>query len=94
MKRVIRSAPPAPAGSWEDPALASRYKRAMVLKEEIGLTNEERYDLARLIPGVDKDDGGSWKDLNEKQLHDLITMLEGFIFISYLKSQRPGLVEW
>jgi hypothetical protein len=44
---------------------------------QLGLTKEERYELAQLLPGVDKDDGGSWKDLNPKQLHDLITMMEG-----------------
>lgn len=62
-----------------------RYRKAMVLKEELGLTDDERHELAQLLPGVDKDDGGSWKDLNPKQLHDLITMMEGFIYISYMR---------
>jgi hypothetical protein len=77
---------PKPAGSWEDPALMSRYRRAMVLKDSIGLKDEQRYELAQLIPGVDKDDGGSWKELDERQLHDLITMLEGYVYITFLKS--------
>lgn len=65
-----------------------RYRKAMVLKEELGLTDEERYELAQLLPGVDKDDGGSWKDLNPKQLHDLITMMEGWIVIQHIFIQR------
>ena len=65
-----------------------RYRKAMALKDELGLTDDERHELAQLLPGVDKDDGGSWKDLNPKQLHDLITMMEGFAFITYLRMQR------
>jgi hypothetical protein len=65
-----------------------RFKRAMVLKDDLHLTDEERHDLAQMVMGVDKDDGGSWKELNPKQLHDLITMMEGFIYISFLMSQR------
>jgi hypothetical protein len=70
-----------------DPRM-NRYKKAMALKEELGFTKEERYELARMIPGVDKDDGGSWKELDSDQLHDLITMMEGYIWISYMMMQR------
>lgn len=84
--RVIRRSAPKPAGSWEDPELKHYYKKAMKIKEDLGLTDEQRYELAQLIIGVDKDDGGSWKALDKRQLHDLITMMEGFIYISYLKS--------
>lgn len=66
----------------------NRYRKAMVLKEELGLTNDERYELALMLPKVDKDDGGSWKELDEDQLHDLITMMEGYIWISYMLMQR------
>jgi hypothetical protein len=65
-----------------------RFLKAMALKESIHLTDEERHELAQLLIGVDKDDGGSWKDLDPKQLHDLITMMEGHIYISYLELQR------
>jgi hypothetical protein len=65
-----------------------RFKKAMALKEDLGLTKEERHELAQLLPGVDKDDGGSWKDLNPKQLHDLITMMEGYVYITHLLSDR------
>lgn len=69
-------------------ALMNRYRKAMVLKDELGLTNEERYELALMLPTVDKDDGGSWKELDVDQLHDLITMMEGYIWISYMMMQR------
>ena len=67
---------------------SNRYRKAMVLKEELGLSNEERHELALMLPRVDKDDGGSWKELDEDQLHDLITMMEGYIWISYMMMQR------
>lgn len=65
-----------------------RFKKAMALKEQLGLTPDERHSLAQILPGVDKDDGGSWKDLDPKQLHDLITMMEGYVYITYLLMQR------
>jgi hypothetical protein len=68
----------------------NRYRKAMVLKEELGLTTEERHELALMLPRVDKDDGGSWKELDNDQLHDLITMMEGYIWISYMMMQREG----
>lgn len=68
---------------------AVRYRKAMVLKEELGLSKEERYSLAQMLPSVDKDYGGSWKELDSEQLHDLITMMEGFIWITHLMMQRP-----
>lgn len=64
-----------------------RYRKAMVLKEQIGLTDEMRHDLAQLLIGVDKDSGGSWKALNPRQLHDLLTMMEGYAYITYLRMQ-------
>ena len=65
-----------------------RYRRAMVLKEELKLTNEERYELALMLPRVDKDGTGSWKELDSDQLHDLLCMLEGYIYITYMMGQR------
>jgi hypothetical protein len=37
-----------------------------------------------MLPQVDKDNGGSWKALNPMQLHDLITMMEGWVFINHM----------
>ena len=66
----------------------NRYRKAMALKEQLGLSNEERYELAQMLPRVDKDSGGSWKELDSDQLHDLITMMEGYIWITYSIMQR------
>ena len=66
----------------------SRYRKAMALKESLRLSQEERYSLAQMLPSVDKDYGGSWRELNEEQLHDLITMMEGYVWISYMMMQR------
>ena len=66
----------------------NRYRKAMALKEQLGLTTEERHELALMLPRVDKDDGGSWKELDGDQLHDLITMMEGYIWITHLMMQR------
>lgn len=65
-----------------------RYRKAMALKEDLSLTKEERYSLAQMLPGVDKDYGGSWKELDSDQLHDLITMMEGYIWITHMMMQR------
>ena len=65
-----------------------RFHKAMSLKDTLGLTDDERYELAQMIPGVDKDDGGSWKELNPKQLGVLLNYMEGYLFISELFSQR------
>lgn len=69
-------------------ARTRRYRKAMALKESLGLTQEERYSLAQMLPTVDKDYGGSWKELDNDQLHDLITMMEGYIWITYMMMQR------
>lgn len=69
-------------------ARTNRYRKAMAMKDQLGLTKEERYELALMLPRVDKDDGGSWKELDSDQLHDLITMMEGYIWISYMMMQR------
>ena len=69
-------------------ARTNRYRKAMALKEQLGLTDDERHELAQMLPRVDKDDGGSWKELDSDQLHDLITMMEGYIWISYMMMQR------
>lgn len=69
-----------------------RFLKAMALKSQIGLTDDERHSLAQMLPGVDKDSGGSWKELNPKQLHDLICMLDGYLLIRELISQRPPVI--
>jgi len=95
--RVIKR----PHSTWEIPhikekddeikkaARDKRLKKAMQLsKHDVVLSQEERYSLAQMIPGIDKDDGGSWAELTAHQLDALIWMLEGYIWITYMKSIR------
>lgn len=65
-----------------------KFLKAMAMKEAIGLSDEDRYSLAQMLPGIDKDYGGSWKTLDQDQLHDLITMMEGFIWISFMMQNQ------
>ena len=70
----------------------ARFKRAMTIAKEIGLTNDQRHQLAQMIPTTDQYFDGSWKQLDEAQLSDLIWMLDGFIYIRHLASLRPPTV--
>lgn len=65
-----------------------RFKKAMALKEDLGLTDEERYSLAQMLPATSSEFTGSWKELDQDQLHDLITMMEGYIWITHLMLER------
>ncbi len=91
MSRVIQrrstwEAPPLPAEP-DEATKGRKFRRAMAVAEELGMTDEMRYSLAQMIPGVDKEDGGSWKVLTDKQLHDLLTMLDGYIWLTHLFAQ-------
>lgn len=82
-KRSTWEAPPLTA-DYSDARCRSMFLRAMAFADDIGLDDDKRHALAQMIPGVDKDGDGSWKNLNGKQLHDLNCMLDGFIWITYL----------
>lgn len=71
--------------AWE-----KRFRKAMSLAkhEGIALDDFERHELALMVPGVDRDGEGSWRDLTIKQLDSLITMLEGYAYIRFLIEQR------
>ena len=69
-------------GKW-----VRQYHKAMALKEHLQLDDDERYELAMLLPSVEDDFDGSWRSLDSDQLHDLITMMEGYVFINFLYSQ-------
>ena len=68
---------------------SARFKRAMIVAREIGLTKDERHELAQLIPTTDRDFDGSWKRLTEDELEELISLMEGYIYIRYLALMRP-----
>ena len=95
MYRVVRGVPvtpPVPEEPEQDDPVEqkrqNRLRKAFATATDLGFTVEMRHELAQMLPSVDKDDGGSWKELNPMQLHDLITMMEGYIFISHLKGER------
>jgi hypothetical protein len=70
------------------PEQSQRIKRAHVYAMELGLTDEQRYALARMLPGVDPDGPGSWKNLTSEQEHDLLTMIEGGIYLIAMRIQE------
>lgn len=77
------------ANEVEEERRSKRFRKAMALNDDhFHFTKEERYELARMLVGVDTETGGSWKELNSKQLHDLITMMEGYAFINWMLSSR------
>jgi hypothetical protein len=60
-------------------------RKAFALADHVGLTKSERHELASLI-GFST--SGSWKELSIQQLHDLMTMLEGFAFVTFIINSR------
>lgn len=78
---------PSPADEARKSAM---FKRAMMYADQLGLTDEMRYDLAGMIPTFKDGDDTSWKSLNEKQLHDLLCMLDGYVYITFLKENESG----
>lgn len=91
--RGVPAIPAPPAESVQDDIVEqkrqTRLRKAFATATDLGLTKSERHELAQMLSSVDKDDGGSWKDLNPVQLHDLITMMEGHILIKHLFDERP-----
>lgn len=76
----------------EQQKMERMFRLAMALKDEIGLTeddmgltDEERYELADTIPGVQDP---SWKKLNYDQLHTLLNYMEGFKYILEILARR------
>ena len=65
-----------------------RFRKAMALKDQIGLSREERYSLAQMLHNVSSEFDGSWQDLDAAQLHELITMMEGYALITFILSER------
>lgn len=59
--------------------------KAFALADHVGLTKDERHELASMIGFSES---GSWKELDLKQLHDIMMMLEGFAFINFIINSR------
>lgn len=61
-------------------------RKAFMLSAEIGLTREERHELATIIL---RRDVSTWGELNEIQFGRILDALEGYEKISHLLSLRP-----
>jgi hypothetical protein len=65
-------------------ARGKRLRKAFVLAGEIGLTDDERYELSAFFLGEDS----SWKNLNSVQLDRILDMMDGYVIISHLVNNR------
>ena len=63
----------------------NRRIKMMALARHIGLTRDERMELARYAL---RRDISSWKDLTDEQVNRMLDQLEGFELISYLLEIR------
>jgi hypothetical protein len=63
-------------------------KKAYTIAKQIGLTDEDRRDLALMVPGVDPDTGGSWKALSDYEFARIVDMLEGYLLVAHLLHTR------
>lgn len=92
-RRIIRGAPvPVVNISQGDDLVEqkrqNRLRKAFATATDIGLTRPERHELAQMLSTVDKDSGGSWQQLNPIQLHELINLMEGYIYVKHILDSR------
>jgi hypothetical protein len=88
MRNIVRGPLPEDSENIIEEKRQNRLRKAFSMATDIGLNDDERYELAQMLPSVDKDSKGSWKNLDPKQLHDLITMMEGFAYIGHILDSR------
>jgi hypothetical protein len=74
-----------PDRNGEDGSPEARRKKLMMVAREIGLTREERMELASYIL---RRDVRTWKSLDEVQVLRLLDALEGFELLSQLLALR------
>ena len=63
-----------------------RRRKLFVYADEIGLTRDERIELAEIIL---RRDLTTWKGLDDEQVTRLLDAMEGFLLITYQLSLRP-----
>jgi hypothetical protein len=64
----------------------ARLAKAFVLAREVGLTRDDRIELARVVTG--RDEIGSWSHLSESEVEKVLDSLAGFVFVSWLLCER------
>jgi hypothetical protein len=63
-----------------------RLAKAFVLAREVGLTRDDRIDLARVVTG--REEVGSWSHLSDVEVERVLDSLAGFVFVSWLLCER------
>lgn len=63
----------------------SKRRKCYALAKELGLTTQERHDLAQVLL---RRDITSWGQLNERQYERVLDALEGFTLVQALFLQR------
>jgi hypothetical protein len=64
---------------------SARRRKLHVYADQIGLTTEERIEIAQLML---RRDITSWKDLDDEQVDRMLDALEGFLLLTYQLSLR------
>lgn len=73
----------------DDGPSARRRKLFALAKNELGLTDDERHELAEWVL---RRDISSWSQLDDAQVCRMLDTIEGFIWVSYLLGLRPTVV--
>jgi len=67
--------------------MTPRHRLAFTLADEIGLTRDDRLDLAEILL---RRDVASWSDLDEAELSRLLDALHGWIYVNALVAHHVG----
>jgi hypothetical protein len=65
-------------------ARGKRLRKAFALADEIGLSDDERYELSAFFLGEES----SWKNLNSMQLDRILDMMDGYVIITHIVNNR------
>jgi len=66
-------------------------RKAFAIATDLGLTADERRELAHMLPGTEQNTSGrrSWVTLDQDDLAHLVTWLDGARLVRDLLSMRP-----
>lgn len=66
----------------EDPVIQRR-RKAHALAKQLGLSRDDRIELARVLLWRDIE---SWKQLDDAQVMRLLDAMDGYVYLTYLKT--------